>query len=406
MSRVILLDHQATTPILPEVFETMRPFFAEAFGNPSSFHQHGLRARDALAKAREQMAALIHAESPEEIIFTSGGTEATNLAVKGAAWAGQRRGKHIVLSEIEHPAVTQAVEFLQGHGFTATRVKVDAAGRIDPAAVQAALTDQTILVALHLVNHEIGTIQPLQQIGGIIAERGIPFFVDATFATGWLPVDARTLQASLLSLSAHRFHGPKGCGVLYRHRRARLTPLLHGGEQEGGLRAGVENVPAIVGAGQAAEIAQRELAGRMAAIAGLQQRLWDNIECSVPYVQLNGPAVGPERVFTNLNVSVEFAEGEAVVLAADMAGMALASGSSCLGKSVKISPVLAALGLDPALAAGSILATLGCDNTADEMDRAAESLARIVARLRGMSPMWDDFESGRMDSLISPRVVS
>jgi cysteine desulfurase len=401
--RQVYLDHQSTTPVLPEVFEAMRPFFMEAFGSPSSLHQHGLRARDALAKARQQIADLIHAESPEEVLFTSGGTESANLAVKGVAYASQRRGNHIVTSEIEHPAVLNSIEFLEKQGFTATRVKVEAEGQIDLEAVRAALTDKTILICVHHVNHDIGAIQPVRAIAERAQERGIPLFVDATASGGWLPVDAQALGANLLSLSPHRFYGPKGVGVLYRNRGARLSSFIHGGVQEAGRRAGTENVPAIVGAGVAAEMAKRELPGRLTHTARLQRRLWEGLQGNIPYVKLNGPEPGPERISTNLNVSFEFIEGEGVALMADLRGVAVASGTTCVSKALKVSHVLRAIGVDHALAQGAIIASLGQDNAEDEIDYALEVLGQVVTKLRGMSPMWDEFQRGMIDSVIRPR---
>src|SRR5436190_8664592 len=275
LMRRVFLDHQSTTPVLPEVFDAMKRYFLETFGSPSSLHRLGLHSRDALARARAQVASLINAESPDAILFTSGGTESANLAVKGVAYANQRRGKHIVLSAIEHPAVIHAVEFLEQHGFTSTRVKVDAEGFVDPQDVRAAITDRTILVCTHHVNHDIGTVEPIREIAQITADKGIPLFVDAVASGGWQPIDVRALGIQLLSLSPHRFYGPKGEGVLYRNRRARLASTLHGGVQEGGLRAGTENVPAIVGAGVAAALAARELPERIAHTTALQKALWE-----------------------------------------------------------------------------------------------------------------------------------
>ena len=401
--RRVFLDHQSTTPILPEVFEAMKPLFTEAFGSPSALHELGLRARDALAAARAQVAELIHAESPDDIIFTSGGTESANLAAKGTAYANQRRGNHIVLSEIEHPSVMNSVEFLKQHGFTSSRVKVDANGFVDPADVRAAITDKTILVCIHQVNHDIGTVEPIRDIAGITGEKGIPLFVDAAASGGWLPIDVQAMGIQLLSLSPHRFYGPKGIGVLYRNRRARLASIVHGGVQEGGLRAGTENVPAIVGAGVAAGIASRELPRRIAHTAQLQNRLWNGIRRSVPFVKLNGPEPGPRRLSTNLNISVEFLEGEGLVLMLDMQGIATASGPSCVSKSLKVSPVLTAIGLDYSLAQGNIIFSLGKDNTAGEIDYVIETFTQVAARLRGLSPMWDEFQRGLVDSLINPR---
>src|SRR3989475_5303644 len=279
--RRVFLDHQATTPVLPQVFEAMRPFFSEACGSPSSLHQLGLRARDALARARAQVAALINAESPDEIVFTSGGTESANLAVKGTAYANQRRGDHIIINEIEHPSVINSVEFLEKHGFKCTRVKVDPEGFVDPAEVRAALTEKTILICVHHVNHDIGTIEPIREIGGLSMEKGIPLFVDAAASGGWLPIDVQAMGVKLLSLAPHRFYGPKGVGGLYRNRRARLASLLHGGGQEGRLRPGTENVPAIVGAGVAAGMAARGLPERVARPHGPQPEVWGGMKSGV-----------------------------------------------------------------------------------------------------------------------------
>lgn len=402
----IYLDHQSATPLLPEAFEAMRPYFTEAFGSAGSLHEHGLRARDALAKAREQVAALVNAESAEEIIFTSDGTESANLAVKGAAYASQRRGNHIVVTTAEHPSVLGSVEFLEKHGFKATRLRVDREGFIDPKAVREAMTEKTVLVAVHLANHDVGAIQPVREIADITADQGVALYVDAEAAAGWMPVDVQALGASLVSFSPHKFYGPKGVGVLYRGRRARLASILHGGVQEGGLRAGVENVPAVVGAGVACEVAARELPRRAAHVAKLQQRLWEGIRERVPFVKLNGPEPGPRRLGTSLNVSVEFVEGEGLLLMLDTQGIAVASGTSCVSKALKVSPVLTAMGVEHTLAQGSILLSLGQDNTEADIDAVLDTLPRIVEKLRGMSPLWDEFQRGAIDSAVSPRAVA
>jgi cysteine desulfurase len=402
--RRVFLDHQSSTPVSPEVFEAMRPFFSEHFGNASSLHERGLRARDAMAQARARVAGLLNAESPEEIHFTSGGTESANLAVKGVAYANQRRGNHIVIGAIEHPAVLNSVEFLETQGFTSTKVRVNCEGLIDPADVRGALTDKTVLIAVHHVNHDIGTVEPIREIGAIAQERGVPLFVDAVASGGWLPIDVQTLGASLLSLSPHRFYGPKGVGVLYRNRRARLSPVLHGGSQENGLRAGTENIASIVGAGVAADLAQRDLAGRTTHGATLQRRLWQGLQRAVPHIKLNGPEPGVQRSPVNLNVSVEFVEGEGLLLMCDARGLALASGTSCVSKSLKVSHVLAAIGLDHSLAQGAVMMSLGKDNTEEEIDSAIVTFAAVVERLRGLSPAWDEFQRGIVASAIKPRV--
>ena len=388
--RHVYLDHQSATPVLPEVLEAMQPFFAEAYGNPSSLHHHGLLARDALATARAQIAAFINAASPDEIIFTSDGAESANLAIQGTAAARQRLGNHLVLSATEQPAVIASAEFLESRGFACTRVKVDARGAIDPNDVRSALTDQTILIAVHHVNHEIGAIEPVAEIGALARERGLAFYVDAEASAGWLPLDVRDWGASLLSFSPHRFYGPKGVGVLYQNQRSPLAPILLGGGQENGRRAGVENVPAIVGAGVAAEIAARELARRRAHCARLQRRLWDGLRAKIPRLKLNGPEPGAGRHPANLNISAEFIEGEAQLLLCDMQGIAVASGSSCLSRSRQISHVLAAIGLDPALARANLILSLGRDNTEEDVDYVIETFPKIVAKLRALSPSWQD----------------
>jgi cysteine desulfurase len=403
--RQVYLDHQSATPVLPEVFAAMRPFFAGDFGNPSSLHQYGLRAREAVAAARVQIAAFIGAESPEDIIFTSDGTESANLAVKGAAWAGQRRGHHIVISQTEHPAVLHSAEFLEKQGFTCTRVKVDRQGFIDPADVRAALTDKTILIAVHLVNHDIGAIQPIREIGEVAGREGIAFYVDAEAGAGWLPIAVQELGANLLSFSPHRFHGPKGVGVLYRNRRARLASLLHGGAQENGWRAGIENVPAIVGAGVAAEMARRDGAQWSAHCLQLQKRLWDGLKARIPCLQLNGPEPGPKRIPTNLNISTEFIEGESQVLLCDMHGIAVSGATGCISKSLKAPHVLSAIGLPHALAQGAIIMSPGKDNSVEDIDYVIETFVKIVDKLRGMSPTWDEFAKGAIDSVISPKLA-
>ena len=400
--RHVFLDHQSSTPVLPEVFDAMRPYFTEAFGNPSSLHQHGLRVRDALKKARQQMAALINADSEEEIFFTSDGTESSNLAIKGVAYANERKGKHLVISATEHPSVINSVEFLEKQGWTCTRVSVDPEGVLNLDELRAALTPQTVLVSVHHVNHDIGTLQPMREVGKICAEKGVPLYVDCEASAGWLPIDVKEFGAALVSFSPHRFYGPKGVGVLYRNKKARIVSMMHGGVQEGGRRAGTENVPAIVGGGVAAEIALTQLAERQAHTARLQKRLWDGLKSKITYIKLNGAEPGPKRISTNLNLSTEFIEGEGQLLLCDLNGIAVASGSSCVSKSLKVSHVLSAIGLDHALAQGNIIMTLGMMNTDEDVDYTVETFAKIATKLRGMSPMWDEFERGIIDSVIAP----
>jgi cysteine desulfurase len=401
--RSVYLDHQTTTPVLEEALQAMLPYFREAYGSPSSLHRFGLQVREGLATARQQLAALINAESPDDLIFTSGGTEGSNLAIKGFAEANaKRKGNHFVVAATEHPSVLNSIEFMTKHGFEVTQVPVDKVGRVNPDDVRAAITDKTLLIAIHLVNHDIGTIQPIKEIGKIANEKGISLYCDALAAAGWLPIDVQDLGVHLMSFSPHRFYGPKGIGVLYRNRKARVTSLIHGGVQENGRRAGTENVPAIIGAGVAAEFALREMPQRIAHVAALQKRLYDGLFSNIEYLKLNGPVPGPERICNQLNLSTEFIEGEGQLLLLDYSGIAVASGSSCVSKSLKVSHVLSAIQLDHALAQGNIIMSLGKDNTNEDVDYVVATFPGIVKKLRNMSPMWKEFEEGVIDSVIAP----
>jgi len=400
--RSVYLDHQTTTPLLEEALQAMLPYFREAYGSPSSLHRYGLQVREGLQEAKAQLARMINAESWEDLIITSGGTESSNLAIKGFADANHRKGNHIIVSATEHPSVMNSVEYLTKHGFEVTQVPVDTIGRINPEDVRAALTDKTILVCVHLVNHDIGTIQPVKEIAKITAEKGIALYADALAAAGWMPIDVQDLGVQLLSFSPHRFYGPKGIGVLYRNRKARVTSHIHGGVQEGGRRAGTENVPAIIGAGVAADFAVREMTQRIKHVSMLQNRLYDGLWKTIQYIKLNGPEPGPLRICNTLNLSTEFIEGEGQLLLLDYQGIAVASGSSCVSKSLKVSHVLSAIKLDHALAQGNIIMSLGKDNTVEDVDYVIETFPKIVDKLRNMSPMWKEFEEGVIDSVISP----
>jgi cysteine desulfurase len=398
--RHVYLDHASTTPLLPEALDAMLPFLREHFATASAMHQDGLFVRDASSKAREQVARLINAPDPEQIIFTSGGTEAANLAVKGAAAAS--KGNHIVTSAIEHPAVLRSIESLESIGFSCTRVGVDSEGRIDPQEVAAAITGKTALICVHHANYDVGTVQDIRAIAAVAAEREIPLFVDASQSGGWLEIDASIPGISFLSLAPHRFYGPKGIGALYRNRRNRLNPIVHGGVQEDGRRAGTENVAAIVGAGVAAEFAQCDLAVRSSHTAKLQQELWTGLQKRVQFLRLNGPPPGPERISQQLNISFEFVEGEGIMLMLDMRGIAVASGTACVSKALKPSPVLHALGIDDSLARGAVIFSPGKETSSADIDFAVENTAAVVERLRGMSPAWDEFRRGVVSSRIGP----
>lgn len=387
MSRPHLyLDYQAATPLAPEVTAAMQPWLECSFGNPSSGHALGLAARGAIDLARAQLAQFLGVSSPDSIIFTGSGTEAVNLAIKGTVWSSRCPQPHIIVSAIEHPAVLRSVQFLEQHGYSCTRVPVDPDGWLPPDRVRAALTENTVLIAVHHANHDVGTLEPIAEIAAIAQDVGVPFFVDAVASAGWVPLAVETLGVSLLALSPRRFYGPPGVGVLYRSPRARLTPLVHGGEQEGGRHAGTENVPAIVGAGVAAELATQDLPTRSTRVAALQAQLWEGLRAGIPQLRLNGPPPGPRRVPHTLNVSIEGVEGEGVMLKLDLEGVAIAAGAACVSRATRVPPVLRALGLDPAQARGNILLSLGRETTGAEVDRAVASIARTVAQLREQAP--------------------
>ena len=373
----------------------------DCFGSPSSLHRYGLDARAALTRAREQIADLINAESPEEIIFTSNAAEASNLAIAGTVQANRRfGGAQVVSSKAEHPAVIDPLLALEGEGIECKQIGVDSVGAIDLEELADCVSQERLLFATHHANHDLGTIQPISKLGEIAVNQGTPFFVDASFSAGWEPVDVRAANASLLSLEPNRFYGPKGVGVLYRHRRTRIHPIIRGGSQEDGRRAGEENLPAIVGAGVAAEIAKRELAPRRDLVRRLQQQLWEALLDRIPHLRLNGIEPGAGRLPTNLNFSVEFVEGEGVALRADLKGLAIGSGSACVSKALKVPRALAAIGLEPALAQGCVILSPGADNTAAETENTVNILAGVIADLRQMSPTWEEFQAGKRASLI------
>ena len=380
----IYLDYQSATPVRPEVIEVMRPFFDERFGNAAALNRTGLQARDALKAARETIARFINAPSPDDVLFTSDGTEAMNLALKGVAWANRERGTRIISSAIEHPGVMRSIEFLKSQGFTHATVPVDKNGRIDPDAIREVIDEETILIATHLANHDLGTIQKVAQIGSIARGAGVPLFVDAEAAAGWMPINIRELGADLLSLSPQRFYGPKGVGVLYRSGRVPMTPLIHGGAQEHGFRAGIENIGTIVGGAKAVELVPgKDVSTR---VADLQASLWEQLNELIPNLHINGPAPdgGQTRAINTLNISCLGTEGEGIALAADMRGLAISSGPACHGKALKISPTLAAIGVSEELAKSNILLSLGEQTTPDEITEAVNILEKVIERLRSL----------------------
>ncbi len=383
---MIYLDHLTTTPPLPEVVDAMQPWLRAQFGAAASLHKLGLEARDAIDESRMRLAKLVNAAEPEEIIFTSSGTEAINHAVKGVALANHRFGSHIVTTGIEHPAVLGSIAWLESQGFSSTQVGVDGQGRVDPGALDQAMTDETILVCLHHANHDLGTVQSITDVAELTGARSISLFVDATASSGWLPIDVQQLGIDLLALAPHRFYGPKGVGVLYKNRRARVEKLLHGGMQENEFRAGTENVAAIAGSGVAAEHAKAALAQGAAHAAKLQVRLLKGIRQAVQGVHLNGPEPDDGRLPHQLNLSTEGVEGEGQALMLDMQGVAIAAGAACTTRSMRLPPALLAIGRDADLAKGTTLWGIGRDTTEAEIDLAVESFALVTARLRSMTP--------------------
>jgi cysteine desulfurase len=332
------------------------------------------------------------------MIFTGSGTEALNLAIKGSAWAGYGKGRHIVLTGVEHPAVDRSVAFLERQGFEATRVGVDEQGFLDPAELEAAIRPETFLVCVHHAQADLGSVQDLASICRVVEPSGALLLVDATASGGWVPVDVSELPIDLLALSPHRFGGPKGVGVLYRHRRARLESLVHGGNQEYGLRGGTENVLGIVGAGRAAEVALRDWEVWVKHVRGLRHSLWGRLTEEIPLLRLNGPALGERRLPHHLNVSVEFVEGEGLVLALDFQGVSIHSGPACMTGSNKIAPALKAAGLSSGLAKGSVMMSTGIETTLGDVEEAVGRIAKVVLKLRGMSPMWEAYCEGRVGS--------
>ena len=384
----IYLDHNATTPLHPEVLEAMTPYLTDRFGNGSSIHAYGREARTAIDTAREQVADLIGAKSPSEIVFTSSGTEADNHAIKGLAELQKSRnaGHHIITSAVEHHAVLHTCQYLEKHGFEVTYLPVDRYGRIYTDALRAAIRETTILISIMHANNETGTVQPIAEVAEIAAEHSIPLHTDAVQSVGKLPVDVQELGISLLSLSGHKLYGPKGIGVLYIRRGTRLENLMHGGSHERNRRAGSENVPAIVGLGAAAQIAKTNRESNVEHLDCLTQKLRDGLHERLDGLYENGH---PEHCLPGtLNISFEFVEGESLILRLDMEGICVSTGSACTSGSMEPSHVLAALGLRPQLAQGTVRFSLGRDNTETEINDVIEKVPEIIEQMRGMSPEY------------------
>lgn len=380
MRNRIYLDHAATTAVSPEVLEAMLPFFSESFGNPSGVYATGREAHRAVDRARRQAAEAIGA-LPQEIYFTSGGSESDSWALTGAAFAGRARGNHLITSSVEHHAVLHTCRWLEKQGFQVTYLPVDSFGRVDPEELERAIRPETILISVMAANNEIGTLEPAEQIGGIARAHGIPFHTDAVQAMGVLPVDVNAWKADMLSLSAHKFHGPKGVGLLYVRKGIRLDSLIHGGAQERGMRAGTENVPGIAGMGKAMELAAAGIPERAEKLRKLRDRLIRGLREAVPGIRLNGHPT--ERLPGCAHFSIPGADGEAALLRMDLDGIAVSGGSACTSGSTEPSHVLRAIGLEPELAKGGLRFTLGEENTEEEIDEALRVLPAIVKDLRG-----------------------
>lgn len=386
--RRVYLDHSATTPVDPEVAQLMMTYYTEKYGNPSSVHTFGQEAKEGLEIAREQVAALIGAQA-SEITFTSGGTEADNLAILGTADAQVKKGKHIITSAIEHHAVLETCEYLEKKGYDLTVIPVDEEGFVDPQAVAQAIRPDTILISIMHANNEVGTIQPIAEIGRIAKEKGVTFHVDAVQSLGKLPIDVKAMNIDLLSISSHKIYGPKGVGALYIRKGVKLTPRVHGGGQEKKRRSGTENLPGIVGFGKACELAGQRMEEEEKKLIVLRDKLFEGILERVDYVKVNGPR-GDKRLPNNVNVSVQYVEGESLLLSLDMVGIAASSGSACTSGSLDPSHVLLAMGLKHEIAHGSLRFSLGRQNTEEDINYVIEQLPKIVERLRAMSPLYDE----------------
>lgn len=386
MSKYIYMDNSATTQVKKEVLDEMMPYFSENYGNPSSIYTLGSASKVAVEKAREQVAKALGADK-KEIYFTAGGSESDNWAIKGIALKNKEKGNHIITTKIEHHAVLHTCSYLEKNGFDVTYLNVDETGLIDLEELKNAITDKTILITIMFANNEIGTIQPIKEIGQIAKERKIYFHTDAVQAVGSVKIDVKDMNIDLLSLSGHKIYGPKGIGALYIKKGTKLENLIEGGAQERTKRAGTENVPGIVGLGKAIELADENLEVNNAKLINLRERLITKIEENFKYIRLNGHRT--KRLPGNVNFCFEFIEGESLLLSLDMEGIAASSGSACTSGSLDPSHVLLAIGLPHGIAHGSLRLSLGSFNTEDEVDYVVEKLIEIVDRLRNMSPLYE-----------------
>lgn len=389
-NKIIYLDHAATTYVKPEVFDAMKPYFCEHFGNASSIYSIGRDSKKAVEEAREKVAKALGAE-PREIYFTGSGSEADNWVLKGIANAYKKKGNHIITSAIEHPAILNSCKYLEGEGFEVTYLPVDEEGLVSVEDVRNAIKDNTILISIMFANNEIGTIQPIEEIGALAHEKGVLFHTDAVQAVGNIPIDVQKLNIDLLSLSAHKFYGPKGIGALYIKKGVKISSFIHGGQQERGKRASTENLPGIVGLGKAIELATQNLEQYNKKILNLREKTIEGLMAKVPYIKLNGHRT--KRLPGNVNFSFQYIEGESLLLMLDMKGICGSSGSACSSGSLDPSHVLLAIGLPHEIAHGSLRLTFGDENTEEDVDFLLEELPKIVSRLRDMSPLYEEVKN-------------
>ncbi|MBI5191504.1 MAG: aminotransferase class V-fold PLP-dependent enzyme [Nitrospirae bacterium] len=383
----VYLDNGNTTPLHPDALSAMLPFLSEHFGNPASIHAFGEEPRAAMNKAREQVAGLIGGDK-DGIIFTSCGTESNNNAVKGVAAATKKKGNHIIASAIEHFSVLYSCKYLEKQGYEVTYLPVDGDGLVNPDDVKAAIKKETVLVTVMHANGEMGAIQPVTEIGKITREAGVAFHVDAVASAGNIPIDAEAMNIDLLSLAGNMFYGPKGAAALYVRKGTRVMPIFDGGVQEGGRRAGTENLAGIVGMGKAAELAVAEMPERTPRVTAMRDRLVAGLRDKIQYARYNGHPT--KRLPGNLSISMEYIEGESMLLFLNMQGVAASSGSACTSRALKASHVLTSMGVPVEVTHGSLLMTVGRDNTDEEIDYVLEILPPIVQRLRDMSPLYED----------------
>jgi cysteine desulfurase len=383
--RTIYMDHSATTFVKPEVANAMIPYFTEHFGNPSSIYSIARESKKAIDAARMQTAKALGAD-PDEIYFTSGGSESDNWAIKGVAYANRKRGNHIITSQIEHHAVLHTCQYLEKEGFEVTYLPVDQYGLVDPAVLEKAITEKTILITIMYANNEIGTIEPVAELGAIARKHKVYFHTDAVQAIGSVPIDVKLQNIDLLSLSAHKFYGPKGTGALYIKKGVRIDNLIHGGGQERRRRAGTENIAGIVGLGKAIELVTADIPGHSAKIRAMRDRLIKGVLTTISHARLNGHP--EQRLAGNFNVSFEFIEGESMLLWLDDEGICASTGSACTSGSLEPSHVLLATGLPVEISHGSLRLTLGDANTDKDVDVVLEVLPKVVAKLRDMSPLY------------------